>query len=181
MFNLRDSGTHLNDSVRGCPGSGRIPPRLRCFGRATVELNGNQVGNFERVLRFAYDVLEIPDAWAAPATVSRCGRIKISTSPLRASRGSGSHCEFSSSWEGDTSSPVSPDTGLESLRKYRVGRYPDRYFSLKASPRYFLLITWWTVGPPTQADTVGHVTQTRFPCFSSYLVFMVDGVRRSGK
>ncbi len=139
MFNLRDRGTHLNDSVRGCPGSGRIPPRLRCFGRATVELNGNQVGNFERVLRFAYDVLEIPDAWAAPATVSRCGRIKILTSPLRASRGSGSHCEFSSSWEGDTSSPVSPDTGLESLRKYRVGRYPDRYFSLKASPRYFLV------------------------------------------
>jgi len=76
----------------------------------SVKLNGNQV-----------------NAWAAPATVSKRGRIHLC------------HCEAYSSWEGDTSNLASPDIGLERVRKYRVGRYPDRPFAFKKlSRRYFL-------------------------------------------
>src|SRR5687768_6414688 len=104
-----------------------------------VELNGNQV----REALNSHTVIEsFPDAWAAPATVSRCGRINQGTSEqFRGSRG---HCEFSSSWEGDTSNPASPDTGLERIRNYRVGRCPDRDFDFRSRVLrgISLLITW---------------------------------------
>jgi hypothetical protein len=109
--------TALSPSTN-CPVLVELRPRLRCpaciIGRVKREPGWVSSECFS-LRRF---VSEIPqDAWAAPATVSRCGRVNNAISYIWQS-----HCGFSNSWEGDTSSPASPDTGLECFWKYRVGR-----------------------------------------------------------
>jgi hypothetical protein len=66
MYRNRIAGLHFNDSNQDGFILVESPPRLRCFGRVTVELNGNQVGNSERVRRFAWDVLELPRCLGCP-------------------------------------------------------------------------------------------------------------------